>query len=51
MKVKGANGLVFEVPDHVATGLIANGSVERVDRKSKPGRRSTSKTEPEADAE
>ena len=51
MKVKGTNGIVFDVPDHVATGLIANGSVERVDLKSKPGRRATSKTEPEAAAE
>lgn len=31
MRVKGANGLEFEVADTVATGMIAAGIVEAVD--------------------
>ena len=30
MKIKGANGLIFEVPDSVASGLIGSGAADTV---------------------
>ena len=38
MKVRGSSGLIFDVPDSVATGLIASGATERVVEDEKPKR-------------
>ena len=39
MKIKGVNGLIIDVPDSVASGLISAGAAERVtEEKAKPKR-------------
>ena len=39
VKIKGKNGLIFEVPDSVASGLVGSGAAERVtEEKAKPKR-------------
>ena len=43
MKIRGSNGLIFDVPDSVATGLIASGETERVVEDEKPKRTARSR--------
>ena len=48
VKIKGANGLIFEVPDSVASGLIGSGAAERVvEEKAKPKRQPRKGAEPQ----
>lgn len=41
MKVQGANGIVFEVADTVATGLISSGVVSGVEDEKKTSKTTT----------